>query len=301
MFKGINAIEFNKRFSSNEDCYNYLVEIKWNKPYQCSRCGCTKSYKGRTYYYRRCKQCGYDESVTANTVFHGIKMPILKAFHMAFRLTAKKKGMSTVELGAEVGVQQMTAWLFKRKLQAVMKKDKSDKLNGNVHVDETIVGGYCSTGPGRTLLTKSAVLIAVEILPDGRTGNIDMEQIENFKAETLKYAIKDCVSDDAKIITDKFHSYKKLEKEMPNLKTVFSQKGNSMEELHKQIMQFKNWLRGIHHKCSKQCLFAYINEYIYRFNKRNMRAWLFGDIIKRMMHQVPHPYKALKALCVYST
>ena len=80
MFKGINAIEFNKRFSSNEDCYNYLVEIKWRKPYQCSRCGCTKSYKGRTYYYRRCKQCGYDESVMANTVFHGIKMPILKHF-----------------------------------------------------------------------------------------------------------------------------------------------------------------------------------------------------------------------------
>jgi hypothetical protein len=53
----------------------------------------------------RCKQCGYDESVTANTIFHGMKMPVLKAFHMIFRLTAKKKGMSTVELGTEVGVE----------------------------------------------------------------------------------------------------------------------------------------------------------------------------------------------------
>ncbi len=58
-----------------------------------------ESYKGWTYYYRRCRRCGYDESVTANTVFHGIKMPILKAFHMVFRLTAKKKGMSSIEIG----------------------------------------------------------------------------------------------------------------------------------------------------------------------------------------------------------
>lgn len=301
MFKGINAIEFSKRFKSNEDCYLYLVEIKWGKEYQCVRCGCHESYKGRTYYYRRCKSCGYNESVTANTVFHGMKMPVLKAFHMAFRLTAKKKGMSTVELGAEVGVQQMTAWLFKRKLQLVMKKDKKDKLIGEVHVDETIVGGYSCGEPGRSLLTKSALFIAVEILEDGRTGNIDMEHIENFEAATLKYAIKDCIAGDAKIKSDKFHSYKKLEKELPNLETHYSDKGSNMDALHKQIMQFKNWLRGTHHKCSKEYLYAYIDEYIYRFNKRNMKEWLFDNIINRLMNEIPHSYLVLKRLCTYST
>lgn len=44
--------------------------------------------------------------------------------------------MSTIELGTEVGVQQKTAWLFKRKVQAAMKKDKDDKLNGKVDIDE---------------------------------------------------------------------------------------------------------------------------------------------------------------------
>jgi hypothetical protein len=91
-----------------------------------------ESKKGRTCYCLRCKKCGYDESVTANTVFHAIKMPILKAFHMAFRLTAKKKGMSTVELGPEVGVGQKTAWLFKRKMQSEMKEGGKDKLKHHV-------------------------------------------------------------------------------------------------------------------------------------------------------------------------
>jgi len=300
MFKGINAIEFSKKFANNEDCYKYLITIKWGNGYQCSKCGCTDSYKGRTYYYCRCKQCGYDESVTANTIFHGMKMPVLKAFHMVFRLTAKKKGMSTVELGTEVGVEQKTAWLFKRKVQAAMKKDSDDKLKGHVDIDEALVGGY-STAIGRSTETKSALLVAVEILPDGRTGNLQMKPIENFRADTLKYAIKDCVSDEAAIQTDAFHSYKKLAKEMRNITLNYSEKGSTMKELHKQIMQFKNWLRGTHHKCSKEYLFAYINEYEYRFNRRNMRTWLFNDAVGRMMKQFPHPYQYLKTLCVYST
>jgi len=300
MFKGINAIEFSKQFNTNEDCYNYLLKIKWGKEYQCSRCGCKESYKGRTYYYRRCRDCGYDESVTANTVFHGIKMPILKAFHMVFRLTAKKKGMSTIELGTEVGVQQKTAWLFKRKIQAVMKKDKDDKLNGSVEVDESLIGGY-STEKGRSTKTKDAMFVAVEILSDGRTGNLALQHIESFRSDELKYAIKDNVSETAQIKTDAYHSYKKLAKEMSNITISYSAKGSAMEELHKQIMQFKNWLRGTHHQCSSEHLFAYTDEYQYRFNKRNMRNWLFNDVVIRLMNQIPHPYNYLKTLCVYST
>jgi hypothetical protein len=29
MFKGINAIEFSKRFHNNEACYKYLIDWKW--------------------------------------------------------------------------------------------------------------------------------------------------------------------------------------------------------------------------------------------------------------------------------
>lgn len=300
MFKGINAIEFSKRFQTNEDCYRYLMLIKWNKDFECSRCGCKESHKGRLFYYRRCKGCSYDESVTANRVFHGVKMPMLKAFHMVFRITSKKKGMSTIELGTEVGVQQKTAWLFKRKVQAAMKKDKDDKLDGDVEVDETLIGGY-STAKGRSTETKNALFVAVEVLPDGRMGNIALQHIESFKADELKYAIKDNVSVEAMIKTDAHHSYKKLAKEMNNIAIAYSQKGSAMEALHKQIMQFKNWLRGTHHHCSSEYLFAYTTEYEYRFNRRNKRKSLFNDVVVRMMNQIPHPYNYLKILCVYNT
>ncbi len=87
---------------------------------------------------------------------------------------------------------------------------------------------------------------------------------------------------------------------MKNISIEYSKKGGAMEELHKQIIQFKNWLRGTHNKCSSEYLFAYSYEYEYRFNKRNMRKWLFNDVLERLMNQIPHPYNYLKSLCVYS-
>lgn len=301
MFKGINAIEFSRKFDSNEACYKYLMEKKWSRGYSCSSCGCRQSKKGRTWYYLRCKECGYDESVTANTVFHGIKMPIVKAFYMAFRLTAKKKGMSTVELGSEVGVEQKTAWLFKRKVQAVMKENGKDKLQGEVDIDEMLVGGYSQGNKGRSLKTKSAVMVGVEKLEDGQTGNVNFSVLENFEALTMKYAIKEMVEPAAHIQADQHKSYESLKEDFANLKTLASEKGSNFEELHKQIMLFKNWLRGIHHKCSKKHLHAYLDEYKYRFNKRNMRKWLFNDLIGRLMHNPPCPYPVLKAIGAYST
>jgi ISXO2-like transposase domain/Transposase zinc-ribbon domain len=285
MFKGINAIEFGKKFQNNDDCFAYLVQHKWPQGFRCSRCGSINVIKGRTWHHRRCRDCRYDENVLANTVFHGTKMPLLKAFHMLFRITVKKKGMSTVELGNEVGVEQKTAWLFKRKVQQMMKE-----------AEEFLLGGYKPKEPGRSLESKQAVLIVAEELADGRRGKIALRHIENFEADTLKYAIKDISGEQINITTDSYSSYKSLQHEM-NLTLVKSEKGNGLKELHKQIMLFKNWLRGIHHKCSKEHLHAYLKEYVYRFNRRNKRKYLFNEMIVKMMNDIPNPYNYLISKC----
>ena len=137
------------------------------------------------FYYKRSKKFGYDESITANTVFYGVKIPKLKAFHMIFRVTSKKKGMSAIELGTEVGVKQKTAYLFKRKVQALMNIDNNDKLNGEVDIDETIIRCF-SSSVGSSTETKEAL----ELLPDRRTGNLSLEHIESFKVDELNLPYK---------------------------------------------------------------------------------------------------------------
>jgi ISXO2-like transposase domain len=161
----------------------------------------------------------YDESVTCNTVFHDLKMPIKKAFQMMFRVVTKKKGISTVELGTEVGVQQKTAWFFKRKIQISLLPAKSVKLENKVEMDETLVGGYCAGEQGRSHEGKQAVMVAIEKLDDGRVGNIALKHIDNFETNTFHQAADEMIDPAAQITTDDFPSWKALKQELPDLKT----------------------------------------------------------------------------------
>lgn len=147
---------------------------------------------------------------------------------------------------------------------------------------------------GRSLEKREALMVAVGILADGRTGNLRMEHIENFKAETLKYAIKKMIGSAGQIRSDDYCSYHTLKSQGMDITIERSEKGKAFEELHRQIMQFKNWLVGIHHRWSKQHLLAYVDEYIFRFNRRNNRKIIFNTLIGRMMQQIPRPYPVLK-------
>ena len=74
--------QFRNKFKTNEDCIKYLMDKKWGSGYRCIKCGCKEFVKGKTWYYKRCRVCKYDESVTANTLFHKCKLELLKVLEM---------------------------------------------------------------------------------------------------------------------------------------------------------------------------------------------------------------------------
>jgi hypothetical protein len=154
-------------------------------------------------------------------------MPILKAFHILFRTVTKKKGMSSIELSTEVGVQQKTAWRFKLKIKNAMIQENKKKLKGKVQVDEMLIGGYSSGNIGRSLTQKRAVLIATEELADGRTGDLQMRVIENFKKDTLEINVKEMVEKGTSLKTDQFKSYAQMKKEGMDIEMNKSDKGSS--------------------------------------------------------------------------
>ena len=138
IFSGVNSIKFNKYFQSDEDCYRYLSEIKWqlSGSYSCKKCGHSKFGKGKQSYSRRCTKCNYDESPTAGTMFDKLKFSLLIAFHIVFKISTKKKGLSSLELSEEFELRQMFKW----KIQQAMSSSKQNPLTGEVHVDEFLIG-----------------------------------------------------------------------------------------------------------------------------------------------------------------
>jgi len=104
-------------FKNEKSCFEYLVSCKWSLGFKCRRCSHSEFGKGKKWHHRRCKKCRYDESATANTLFHKLKFPIKTAFEITFELMRNESGLSTCEISRRFGIQQSTAWFFKRKIQ----------------------------------------------------------------------------------------------------------------------------------------------------------------------------------------
>ena len=161
-YKGLNSIAFTRYFGNDGDCLKYLSEIKWEYEYICKRCGHKKYCNGKKPYSRRCSHCGYDESPTAQTMLNKCKFPLHIAFHIAFKISTKKRGMSTLELSREFGLRQKTCWEFKKKIQQAMKSSKQYKLTGEVFVDEFLIGEKEENKQGRSHGKKRLAVVALE-------------------------------------------------------------------------------------------------------------------------------------------
>jgi transposase-like protein len=287
-FIGVNSIKFNKFFQKDEDCYRYLSEIKWSSgDYHCKRCGYTKYGKGKKPYSRRCTKCNYDESPTAGTMFDKCKFSLLIAFHIAFKISTKKKGMSSEELSKEFDQRQMTCWKFKWKLQQAMQSSGRYPLKGEVHVDEFYVGGKEEGGKrGRGKGNKRLVIVALEIVK-GEFGRAYATIIKDASSVSFKPFFEKYIDKEADVVTDEWNGYMPLKATYKKLKQIPSNDGKSFPELHIHIMNIKSWLRGIHHHCSQERLQGYLDEYHFRFNRRNKMETIFDMLIRRMVQYEP--------------
>lgn len=162
--RGLSRKEFDTRFGTNEQCFDYLEMKKWGNGYRCSRCEHEHCVKGKKKHNRRCASCGYEESLIANTLFHNIKFDLYKAFGMIYEITTNKKGANSMRLGELFEVSQNTAWLFRRKVQSYLKSSGKHLLSGIVHVDEFEIGTPKKGKQGRAQTDeKVRIVIAVEI------------------------------------------------------------------------------------------------------------------------------------------
>jgi hypothetical protein len=287
MFKGVTISEFHERFKTDSDCLDYLYELKWEDGFECRKCNHTESRAGNTARDKRCLKCSYEESVTAQTLFHKVKFSLHSAFYICYRICIAKKGMSSTELSRELGLRQMTCWSFKRKVQQAMSSSGLYKLTGDVEVDEFAVGGADAGEKGRSKGDKKLVTLIVERKSDDKIGRVYAHKIEDYSASEIGQVLDKYVDkEQSSIKADCWSAYKALSKEW-DINQVKSDKGKNYEKLHTVIMNFKSWLRGIHHHCSEAHIQGYLNEYCYRMNRRNHLNTAFHKLIERMIKTEP--------------
>lgn len=112
----MNYDEFRTLYADTLACFRFLESLKWPAGFQCKRCNNDKFSPGAQKFGRRCTRCGYNESITSYTIFHGIKFPIEKAFYIAYVAVVGKKDITLELLSLKVDLRINTVWNFRRKV-----------------------------------------------------------------------------------------------------------------------------------------------------------------------------------------
>lgn len=117
MEKAMDYKQFQTLYPDGLACYRFLESLKWEKQFHCRKCANEKYFEGAQKFARRCTRCGYNESITAFTIFHSIKFPIEKAFYIAYLSVTGKKDYTLEMLAAQLDLRVNTVWGFKHKVQ----------------------------------------------------------------------------------------------------------------------------------------------------------------------------------------
>lgn len=118
---------FKKAFPDELVCFELLGKIKWESGFVCKKCGNTNSCSGNSSSSRRCTRCKKEESVTAHTLFHRCRIPLNKAFEIAY-LACHTPVISSYEISRQSEVRHMTCYKLQKKIKACKEDKTDDKL-----------------------------------------------------------------------------------------------------------------------------------------------------------------------------
>ena len=157
------------------------------------RCGsnkfCRLSTRRATF---QCNHCKRHLPLLAGTVFQSTKMPLTTWFLAIYLLSQTKNGISALELGRKLGVNDNTARLLKHKLmQAMRERDQGYRLQGTVQVDDAYLGGENPGGKrGRGSQHKTPILAAVQVPDDGQPVVLKLSVVGGFRKHEVEQWVR---------------------------------------------------------------------------------------------------------------
>ena len=138
--EGLTAGQLEALFESDDNCLEFLANLKWENGFVCRKCGNTNYCAGKTPHSRRCTKCKSEESATTGTIFHNCKFPVSKAFYIAYNVCKGKEDISTYEFARRLSLRQMTCWNVKRKTIAALNQMNSLTQNEKSAIQKMLAG-----------------------------------------------------------------------------------------------------------------------------------------------------------------
>jgi transposase-like protein len=284
----VNLIDINTLFPTEEKCRELLVRLRWPEGPRCPRCNANVVELGTDKQLFYCKDCDYQFSVTAGTVFNDSHLSLAKWFAATLLLCEAKKGMSACQIQRTLGIGgYKTAWYLCHRIRHAMAQTDKPMLDGKVEMDTTYVGGVNrGKGISARVENKTAVLGIRK-----RNGELRFFHSKDAKSGTLAKYIRENISEDVEVIyTDDFwaNTVAMRKAGIKNHKTINHSKQHYVNgDIHTNTVEsafslLKRGLMGTWHQVSAKHLPAYLEEMSFRFNRRNHED-LFLDTLRHMV------------------
>jgi transposase-like protein len=299
---------FLARFGSDEQCREYLFQARWPEGFRCAACGHDDAYALKTKIVYECVACRKQHSLLAGTIFEQTKTGLAKWFLAIYLVTSSKGGIAATELKRQLGLgSYQTAWTWLHKIRKAMVRPDRQPLAGRVEADETYIGGPRSGRPGRGAAGKSLVAGAVEAgrgkARGRRLGRLRLAPLRDASAASLEGFLAAHVTKPATGVTDGWRGYlglpaKGYDHEPVSLSASWGDAALRLPCIHLVFGLAKRWLLGTHHGAvSAKHLPAYLDEYVFRFNRRtaNLVSHGFARLVEHAVQIKPTTYRAIVA------
>src|SRR3954470_2692705 len=297
---------FLARFGTDEQCREYLFKARWPEGFRCAACGHDDSCTLKTKIVYECVACRKQHSLLAGTIFEQTKTGLSRWFLAIYLVTSSKGGIAATELRRQLGLGSYgTAWSWLHKIRKAMVRPERRPLAGRVEADETYVGGPRPGRRGRGAAGKTLVGGAVESGRGGawgrRLGRLRAGVLPAAGAGSLEAFLAGAVAKPATVAIDGWSGYAGLptagyRREPVNLSAAPGDATSHLPAIHLVFGLAKRWLLGTHHGAvGTRHLPAYLDEYVFRFNRRTARRLShgFARLVEQAVQTKPTTYRGL--------
>jgi transposase-like protein len=257
-----------------------------------------KENKRLWFYICRNSDCRNQFSPTSGTIFHNTHLPLIVWFQAIALMLNAKKGISALQLQRDLGIGgYKTAWYLNHRIREAMASGDIPKMGGIVEIDETYIGGKQKGHVGKKKNKETVVGIRE------RGGHLRLIHSDDASSKTLAKHIKANVDPNVKMImTDEFPAYPIA----LNAAGITSLKHSTIRHKDKIYVQgmvhtntiesafslLKRGIIGSFHRVSIKHLQRYLDEFSYRFNRRNDNG-AFMETVCRMAGFKPLTFATL--------
>jgi len=279
--------DFLRQFPDNDACLEHIKEQRWpNGITYCETCKADKKHhrvSGRTAY--ACETCGWHIYPLAGTILEKTTTSLRTWFYAMYLMGSTRCGISAKQIQRETSVTYKTAWRMFKQIRSLLCEEL--QLEGPAEMDETYFGGRLHQGKGPRLQNKTRIVGMVE-----RKGKVVAKTaIETGSQQLLKLAAEHILPDST-VYTDEYKAYNTLEKLKKDGKPLGYQhrrihhaaKVYVMGDIHTNTVEgfwslIKRGIGGVYHSVSQKYLQTYLDEYSWRYNRRDQGNLIFHSIL----------------------